>query len=195
MYFTTKIRTFFFSFFFSHLKKYIFVTRKEAHAHHFQQLNESCYASILMEENHTHRSFSVLTETYHWNKVPPWIQEDTYIDIPWWRIQTGKLRYFGSGNSYHKRSEEGKKFNSDRKIDEFIEQTNQKLKDRMNETFDRRQSFMQGKKLMESISNSPSSHDSKNRHQLSTHCHISDAWRYLVHRCELVNFSLDLFLS
>ena len=65
----------------------------------------------------------------------------------------------------------------------------------MNETFDRRQSFMQGKKLVESTSNSPSSHDDKNRHQLSTHCHISDAWRYLVHRCELVNFSLDLFLS
>ena len=45
------------------------------------------------------------------------------------------------------------------------------------------------------ICNSPSSHDNKNRHQLSSHCYISDAWRYLVHRCELIHYSPDLFWS
>ena len=49
--------------------------------------------------------------------------------------------------------------------------------------------------FQKSIYNSPSSHDNKNCHQLSSHCHISDAWRYLVHRCELVHYCQDLFWS
>ena len=44
-----------------------------------------------------------------------------------------------------------------------------------------------------SICNSPSTHDNKNWHQLSSHCRISDEWRYLVHRCEVVPHPLDLF--
>lgn len=59
----------------------------------------------------------------------------------------------------------------------------------MNVNFDRRRS---GNKLVESISNSPSSHVKKNRHRLSSHYHISDPWRYLVHTCELLHYSLDL---
>ena len=55
--------------------------------------------------------------------------------------------------------------------------------------------LFQGESFQKSIYNSPSSHDNKNCHQLSSHCHISDAWRYLVHRCELVHYCQDLFFS
>ena len=49
------------------------------------------------------------------------------------------------------------------------------------------------RRKQKSIYNSPSSHDNKNFHQLSSHCHISDAWRYLVHRCTLSHYFQDLF--
>ena len=38
--------------------------------------------------------------------------------------------------------------------------------------------LFQGDNYEKSIGNSPSSHDNKTWHQLSSHCHISDAWRY-----------------
>ena len=55
--------------------------------------------------------------------------------------------------------------------------------------------LFQGESFQKSIYYSPSSHDNKNCHQLSSHCHISDAWRYLVHRFELVHYCQDLFWS
>ena len=53
--------------------------------------------------------------------------------------------------------------------------------------------LFQGESFQKSIYYSPSSHDNKNCHQLSSHCHISDAWRYLVHRCTLSHYFQDLF--
>ena len=38
--------------------------------------------------------------------------------------------------------------------------------------------LFQGDNYEKSIGNSPSSHDNKTWHQLSSRCHISDAWRY-----------------
>ena len=38
--------------------------------------------------------------------------------------------------------------------------------------------LFQGDSFEKSICNSPSNHDNKTWHELSSHCHISDAWRY-----------------
>ena len=51
---------------------------------------------------------------------------------------------------------------------------------------------IKGHNFEKSICSSPSTHDNKNWHQLSSHCRISDEWRCLVHRCEAVPHPLDL---
>ena len=53
---------------------------------------------------------SVDSDLYPYHNVLPRIQEDISIDIPWVWIQTGKMRYFRSWVSCHKRSKDEEKW-------------------------------------------------------------------------------------